>query len=97
TSHAFPVKVSLDDTVGDLKKLIKSEQAPAFDDITANSLTLWKVSIPIVADKHKAILLDSLEVKDDLDPRDDIAAVFDVDPEIAALRKQLSDVFDSSF
>ncbi|KAF9557892.1 hypothetical protein EC968_007406 [Mortierella alpina] len=115
-SRAFSIKIQPDDTVDDLKELIKAKQAPAFDDITSNSLTLWKVSVPIAVDKHKMILLDSLELKDELDPRDDISAAFSAeppkksdlvlvqrpsppssDPEIAALRKQLSDVFDSSF
>ncbi|KAI1302991.1 hypothetical protein EDD11_005444 [Mortierella claussenii] len=49
-SRAFPIKVAHDDTVGDLKDLIKIKKAPEFDDIVADSLTLWRVSIPIVGD-----------------------------------------------
>ncbi|KAF9921611.1 hypothetical protein BGZ67_000357, partial [Mortierella alpina] len=119
TSHAFPVKVSFDDTVGDLKKLIKIEKAHDFNDIDANSLTLWKVSVPVSDDEEEApFRLDALSEKKKLNPRNDISAVFGdeppkksdlvvvqrpspppsgLDPEIAALRKQLSDVFDSSF
>ncbi|KAF9921492.1 hypothetical protein BGZ67_000422, partial [Mortierella alpina] len=54
TSHAFPVKVCPDDTVGDLKELIKIKQAPAFDDITANNLTLWK-------NRYKELRLESID------------------------------------
>ena len=46
TSNAFFVKVASADTVGDLKKLIKTEKAPRFDDVAADELTLWRVSIP---------------------------------------------------
>ncbi|KAF9974932.1 hypothetical protein BGZ75_000672, partial [Mortierella antarctica] len=119
-SKAFSIKIHLDDTVDDLKKLIKTEQAPAFDNLTANSLTLWKVSVPISDDDEEEapFLLDALSEKKKLNPRNDISVVFGgeqpkksdlvvvqrpspplsgLDPEIAALRKQLSDVFDSSF
>ncbi|KAF9944722.1 hypothetical protein BGZ70_004397, partial [Mortierella alpina] len=117
-SRAFSVKFLPDGNVDDLKELIKLRKAPRFDDLAADELNLWKVSIPIVADKHKMITLDTTDIKDELDPRDDISAVFGgeppkksdiilvqrpspppsgLDPEIAALRKQLSDVFDSSF
>ncbi|KAG9065188.1 hypothetical protein KI688_002511 [Linnemannia hyalina] len=43
---AFPVEIESTKTIGDLKKLIKAEQSPDFDDIVANNLTLWRVSIP---------------------------------------------------
>lgn len=46
----------------------------------SKDLTLWKVSIPIVAkDIHKAISLDELEsdVKTELLPSDELLEVFD--------------------
>jgi hypothetical protein len=46
-TSAFPVKILESDTVGDLKKLIKSENIPRFDDIAAHELKLWSVSIPV--------------------------------------------------
>ncbi|KAF9287535.1 hypothetical protein BGZ68_001691 [Mortierella alpina] len=120
TSNAFPVEIEPSKTIGELKKLIKTEQAPAFDDITANSLTLWKVSLSIPNDEEDtSITLDAFSDKKKLRPTDDVSDVFNekppkktihiivqrppspppsgLDPEIAALRKQLSDVFDSSF
>ncbi|KAF9301595.1 hypothetical protein BGZ74_006506, partial [Mortierella antarctica] len=76
-SNAFPAKVSLDDTVGDLKKRIKAEKTNDFSDIDADKLTLWKVSMPIVAaDKHMVISLDSLDSKVELLPSDDISDVY---------------------
>jgi hypothetical protein len=40
----FPVKIAKNETVGTLKKAIKDEKKPAFDHLTADSLSLWKVS-----------------------------------------------------
>ena len=48
----FPVEIDGDKNVGDLKKAIKEEMKPAFDYITANSLEIWNVSIPIDEDTN---------------------------------------------
>ena len=42
--RVFPLKIVCSETVGYLKKVIKDEKKPVFDDITADSLDLWKVS-----------------------------------------------------
>lgn len=77
SARAFPIKATFADTVGDLKDLIKTNQTPAFDDITPDQLTLWRVSIPVVpADKHKPIVLNEFESATELDPTDDISDVF---------------------
>ena len=44
-ANTFPVKISRHDTIGDLKKLIKEEKAPEFDDVATDKLTLWRVNI----------------------------------------------------
>ena len=44
--NTFPVEIDAAKSVGSLKKSIKEEKKPAFDDIVANTLTLWRVSIP---------------------------------------------------
>ena len=49
--NAFPVDISKSKTIGDLKKLIKSEKTPDFDDFSASSLMLWKVDIPASDEK----------------------------------------------
>ncbi|KAF9325121.1 hypothetical protein BG006_011376 [Podila minutissima] len=81
TSNAFSIKIPSTDTVDDLKKLIKADQTPIFDDITANSLTLWRVSLPVIsANKHKPIVLSEFESATELDPTDDISDVFEDQP-----------------
>jgi len=45
--RTFSVEISKTDTVDKLKKRIKTENSPRFDDITAQELTLWKVNIPL--------------------------------------------------
>ncbi|KAF9195471.1 hypothetical protein BGZ51_000046 [Haplosporangium sp. Z 767] len=65
TSRAFPIKISSDDTISDLKELIKVEKTPEFDDIAANKLTLWQVSVPATDDEQdeQPVSLDSLAEK----------------------------------
>ncbi|KAG0302820.1 hypothetical protein BGZ97_002159 [Linnemannia gamsii] len=47
-ANTFSVEIECTKTIGDLKKRIKSGKAPTFDDIAADELALWSVSIPIV-------------------------------------------------
>jgi hypothetical protein len=42
--RVFSVKVPSSETVGTLRKAIKDEKKPAFNDVVADSLILWKVS-----------------------------------------------------
>lgn len=44
TGCVFLVKVAKSEMVGGLKKAIKKEKEPEFDDYAANHLNLWKVS-----------------------------------------------------
>ncbi|KAF9584675.1 hypothetical protein BGW38_005615 [Lunasporangiospora selenospora] len=46
TSNAFPVEIKSTKTTEDLKELIKAEKTPVFDNIAADKLPLWHVSIP---------------------------------------------------
>ena len=41
--RVFSVKIAKSDTVGGLKKAIKKEKEPEFDDYAADRLDLWKV------------------------------------------------------
>ncbi|KAG0276645.1 hypothetical protein BGZ95_007258 [Linnemannia exigua] len=45
-SRTFPVEIESSKAIGDLKKLIKTEKANDFQDVDADKLTLWRVSIP---------------------------------------------------
>jgi hypothetical protein len=75
TSRAFPVNIAPTQTVGEFKKFIKKEQVPAFDDITANQLTLWLVSVPD-DDGDSAVTLDALHEKRKLFPRTYVSNLF---------------------
>ncbi|KAK3839803.1 MAG: hypothetical protein J3R72DRAFT_476167 [Linnemannia gamsii] len=62
-SHAFHIKnIASSDDVADLKKLIKEEKSPEFNDIAVNRLTLWRISIP-ESEKSSAITSDALDDK----------------------------------
>src|SRR3954469_7254080 len=60
-SSPFPVKLPRSDTVGDLKKLIKAEKAPEFNNFPADKLTLWKINIP----ENEVNTIQQLVLKDD--------------------------------
>jgi hypothetical protein len=64
TANAFSVKISRDEPVSELKKAIKAEKAPEFDNFPADKLKLWKVTIPGDQDDQlrNLILQDSDEL-----------------------------------
>ncbi|KAG0010901.1 hypothetical protein BGZ81_002491, partial [Podila clonocystis] len=65
TSSAFSIKIPPNDTVDDLKNLIKTKKTPEFEDVAANELTLWRVSIPITDDDDAVpIKLNNVTNKD---------------------------------
>ncbi|KAG0330716.1 hypothetical protein BG000_011552 [Podila horticola] len=66
TAHAFPVDIVPTKTIGVLKDLIMTKKTPGFDDVAADELTLWRVSIPDGDDDDDdlPILLDSIPGKD---------------------------------
>ncbi|KAF9177895.1 hypothetical protein BGZ51_008187 [Haplosporangium sp. Z 767] len=81
TSKIFSVKITSDDIVSDLKKLIKTENAVEFKDADANDLTLWRVSIPVdPAKKYDVVSLDAVDSKQELMPTDNLSDVFVEDP-----------------
>src|SRR5689334_9123738 len=63
TSNAFSVKIPLSDTIDDLKGLIKTKKTNDFQDVDADKLTLWRVSIHDDDDNDLPVLLDSVPVK----------------------------------
>ena len=44
-SNAFEVEIEKNKSISALKELIKAKKAPEFDDVAADKLTLWAVSI----------------------------------------------------
>jgi hypothetical protein len=59
--NAFAVNINRGKLVSELKKLIKSNKAPEFDDVAADKLELWAVSVP--EDDEEG--LKALELKHD--------------------------------
>ncbi|KAG0344766.1 hypothetical protein BG005_001679 [Podila minutissima] len=80
-SRAFPVTPSTDDSIGGLKDLIKAKKSPEFEDIAADKLTLWCVSIPIIDDDDEnPILLNNVtSEKKKLSPATRLSKVFSED------------------
>jgi hypothetical protein len=77
----YPVAGEATSQVDGLKKVFKTEKAPRFDDVAANELILWRVSILVVpANKHKPIVLNEVESPTELDPTDDVSDVFPFAP-----------------
>ncbi|KAF9089137.1 hypothetical protein BGX23_006905 [Mortierella sp. AD031] len=80
TANAFSIKIPLNDTVDDLKNFIKAKKTPEFDDIAADKLTLWCVSVAITDDDEELpISLDSLNEKKKLGPATRLSKVFPED------------------
>ncbi|KAF9353437.1 hypothetical protein BGX26_008802 [Mortierella sp. AD094] len=82
TSNVFSVKIHSTENVDSLKKLIKAEKSPEFNDIAADKLTLWRVMVPVVAaTKHNAVLIDAIDDKEELLPTDELSDIFSETPE----------------
>ncbi|KAF9948462.1 hypothetical protein BGZ70_002209 [Mortierella alpina] len=76
-SNAFPIDIPSSQTVGHLKKLIKTEMSPDFDDITAEKLTLWQVAIPTTKnDEEGSISLETISEKSKLLPTERLFKLF---------------------
>lgn len=74
TAVPFLVKTDAEDTVGELKELIKNKNSPEFDSFPPHRLTLWKWNKS--TDKVGA---EDLDPNDILDPRMKIGDVFEGD------------------
>ncbi|KAK5796980.1 hypothetical protein F5H01DRAFT_373650 [Linnemannia elongata] len=79
TSNAFPVEIESTKTIGDLKGLIKTKKTNDFQDVDADKLTLWRVSIHDDDDNDLPVLLDSVPVKKKLRVTNKLSMVFDAD------------------
>ncbi|KAF9946560.1 hypothetical protein BGZ72_000229 [Mortierella alpina] len=78
TFNAFPVEIDPNQTIGDLKNLVKIRKSPRFDSVAADELTLWRVSIliPDVDDDEAPILLNSFDEKKKLGPATRVCKLF---------------------
>ncbi|KAF9147863.1 hypothetical protein BGX21_006822, partial [Mortierella sp. AD011] len=80
-SSAFEVKLEAHDSIAALKEAIKEKKKPRLDDIAADELTLWHVSLPSAP--KRLITLNNLTAEDrerkldELeDPTSEISEVF---------------------
>ncbi|KAK5808733.1 hypothetical protein F5H01DRAFT_324052 [Linnemannia elongata] len=81
TTNAVPVEVEPTKTIGDFKKLIKTEKTNDFSDIDADKLTLWCVSIPD-DNLRSSIKADALGDKTQLNnPRTRLSKLFPESPD----------------
>ncbi|KAF9163681.1 hypothetical protein DFQ26_002274, partial [Actinomortierella ambigua] len=79
TSRAFPVKISPDDSIGDLKNLIKAKIPDTLNGVDAKDLTLWHVSNPASEDNDEiSIRIDNVisDHKKKLNPLTRLTEVF---------------------
>jgi len=80
-SRAFPIRIDSTDSIGDLKELIKVKKTPRFDDIAADELTLWQVSVPVTDDEDEVpIFLGPLKEKKKAFPTKLLSNFFDDPP-----------------
>ncbi|KAF9991786.1 hypothetical protein BGZ79_003981, partial [Entomortierella chlamydospora] len=83
-STAFPVKVAADETVGELKKAIKGEKPNDLQDVDADKLVLFRVSVASSPKKQITLskLIEEKECtpKELEDPTSEISEVFSTAP-----------------
>jgi hypothetical protein len=80
--HIFPVKTSLAETVGTLRKSIAEEKKHAFQHVDPDDLVLWKVSVPddeSLQENLNKLQVDFIDEKA-LSPTKDLSEVFSDTP-----------------
>ncbi|KAG0365121.1 hypothetical protein BGX24_004261 [Mortierella sp. AD032] len=79
-SNAFPVEIESSKTIGNLKKIIKTENPNTFNGVDAKDLTLCRVSISISDEDNNdlpvPLVNDYDKVRKKLGPTDDVSDVF---------------------
>ncbi|RIA87207.1 hypothetical protein C1645_828140 [Glomus cerebriforme] len=78
TANAFSVKISREEPISELKKAIKAEKAPEFDNFPADRLKLWRVMIPGDQDDQLRNLI--LQDSDELSAINDIGDYWPTPP-----------------
>ncbi|KAF9084873.1 hypothetical protein BGX27_003688 [Mortierella sp. AM989] len=76
-SNAFPLSIPSTSNIGILKKRIKEEKTPEFDNFSADKLILYRVSIPDTDEYEDIpILLNTIDDKKKLRPTDELSDIF---------------------
>ena len=79
--QAFEVEIGTSKSVSTLREAIKEKTRPKFDDIPADSLSLWKASVPINRDLKKCVEALNLVDDDSLCSFDILSDIFSSDLE----------------
>lgn len=74
--YTFIVNINEDKTVSELKDTIKEKKRPNFDDIPADSLSLWKASVPINRDLKECVEALNLVDEDSLYSHEILSDIF---------------------
>ena len=75
-NHAFEVEIGKAKTVAALRDAIKEKMRPEFDDISADSLPLWKASVFINRDLKESVEALNLVNGDSLDFNKTLSDIF---------------------
>jgi len=78
-SHAFSIDIDRGKTVDHLKNAIKTKKSPRFDEIAADELALWRVSVPDGKKDDFSVLLDCVFEKSKLKPTTELSRDFDIE------------------
>jgi hypothetical protein len=81
SGHVFTIEIEGSKNVSALKKAIKEEKKPAFDNIPADVLQLWKVAIPVNDGFKENVGNIELEDEEALSPVVKLSKVFLFQPE----------------
>jgi len=74
--RVFPVKIAASESVGILRKLIKDEKKPAFDHVDADTLVLWKVSIPVDKSFKESLSRNDFVEEHQVEPMQELVDIF---------------------
>lgn len=76
----FPVKIAPTETVGDLKDAIKAKKSNTLKDVDADTLKLWKVSIPVDSRFKERIETSAFAEEGCLQPMSELSEIFPDSP-----------------
>ena len=92
SDRLFPVDITEDQTVGDLKEAIKKKKEPDLDHLPADALDLWKVSgsllLPVLT-----IDLHQVSIPEDANLQNNMSKFVPVREEVLKSSYELSEVF----
>jgi len=74
--RVFSIRIAATDSVITLRKLIKDEKQHTFEHVPANTLVLWRVSIPVDENLRESLSKLELVDKGSLQPVQELSEIF---------------------